>query len=114
MRSDELLQQTLEATGLPVKQYEYKGTKSEYILFNEEDERSVLYADNRPMEVSLWWQVHLFTPKEYNYRFMKRKIRNLLLDAGFSVREAITIYEEETETIHVVMLCHTIEEMEEE
>lgn len=114
MKSDELLQQTLEVTGLPVKQYEYKGTKPEYILFNEEDERSVLYADNRPMGVSLWWQVHLFTLKEYDYRFMKRRIRYLLLDAGFSVREVVTIYEEETETIHVVMSCHITEEMEEE
>lgn len=114
MSSDKLLQQALEATGLPVKQYEYKGTKAEYILFNEEDERGAAHADDGPQEISIWWQVHLFAPKECGFRRMKRRIRRLLMDAGFDVREAVTIYEKETGTVHVAMSCHIMEGMEED
>ncbi|MDO4553705.1 MAG: hypothetical protein Q4B70_01000 [Lachnospiraceae bacterium] len=113
MRSDELLQETLETTGLPVKQYEYKGTKSEYIVFNEEDERGTAYSDDRPAEVAIWWQVHLFMPRYSDYRSMKRTIMKALIDAGFLLQEITTLFEQETETIHVAISCGTTEEMEE-
>lgn len=113
MKSDRILQQTLERAGLPVKLYEYKGTKSEYILYNEEDERGVSHADDRPQEMSLWWQVHLFTPKTYDYRAKKRQIRSLLLEAGFTLGAITTLYEKETETMHVVISCNITENMEE-
>lgn len=110
MLSDEILKTTLEKTGLPVKPYEYKGTKAEYIIYNEEDERGIGHADDRPQAESIWWQVHLFTPVTYDYREMKRKIRSMLHDAGFSVGPTSTIYENETETVHVVISCNTEEE----
>lgn len=113
MKSDELLLTTLQQTGLPVKQYEYKGTKLEYIVFNEEDERSTLHADDLPQELSLWWQVHLYAPVTSNYRSVKRRIRNLLLGAGFLIGEIDTLYEKETGTIHVVISCNVEEDMEE-
>ena len=34
MKSDELLQQTLELAGMPVKQYEYRGSAEQYIVYN--------------------------------------------------------------------------------
>lgn len=114
MKSDQLLQQTLEKTGLPVKQYQYKGTKPEYIVFNEEDERGTAHADDRPQAMSLWWQVHLFAPKAYDYRSRKRQIRSLLMEAGFILGAVTTLYEQETETMHVVISCNTMETMEEE
>ena len=113
MKSDEILQETLEQTGIPVKPYEYKGTKPEYIVFNEEDERCTASADDRPQAVSVWWQVHLFAPETSGYRAMKRRIRRLLLEAGFTVREAATLREEETGTMHVVISCNMMEDMEE-
>lgn len=113
MKSDEILKKTLDQTRLPVKPYEYKGTQTEYIVFNEEDERCTAHADDMPGAVSVWWQVHLFAPETYNYRRMKRKIRTLLLNAGFTVREATTLWEEETGTVHVVISCNMTEDMEE-
>lgn len=113
MRSDETLKETLEKTGLPVKYYQYKGTSEEYIVYNEEDERCTNHADDQPGAVSLWWQVHLFAPETYDFRKEKRKIRNLLIKAGFGVRDAKTIYEEETRIVHVVISCNAVEEMEE-
>ena len=112
MKSDQLLQQTLAQTTLPIKQYEYKGAKPEYIVFNEEDERGIAHADDGPQAMSLWWQVHLFAPKSYDYRARKRQIKNLLLEAGLVVRGITTLYEKETETMHVVISCNIIENME--
>ena len=78
MKSDELLKETLSKTSLPVKPYEYKGTKPEYIVYNEEDERGTAHADDRPQVMSVWWQVHLFTPVTSDYRKKKREIRKML------------------------------------
>ncbi len=113
MKSEDLLKKTLEETGLPVKPYEYKGAKPEYIVYNEEDERCTAYRDDRPEGVSVWWQVHLFTPSQADYREMKRRIRKMLLDAGFGVGAVRTLYEKETGTAHVVISCNIIENMEE-
>lgn len=112
MRSEELLRETLEKTGLTVKEYEYRGKEPEYIVFNEEDERGILHADDRPQEISIWWQVHLFSPETSDIRKRKQQVRNLLLKAGFLLESIDTIYERETKTIHVIISCN-IEEMEE-
>lgn len=113
MKSDELLRKTLEETGLPVKPYEYKGTKPEYIVYNEEDERGTSYRDDRPGGTSIWWQAHLFTPIQSDYRSIKRKMREMLLAAGFGVGAVRTLYEKETEIVHVVISCNIVERMEE-
>lgn len=112
--SDELLVATLEPLGYPVKPYEYKGAKAEYIVYNEEDERGTNYSDDLPTGNSIWWQVHLFTPSNSNYRSAKRRIRELLQKAGFGVGQVKTIYEKETETVHVIISCNYLENMEDE
>lgn len=112
MRSEELLEHTLNETGLPVKAYEYRGKEPEYIVYNEEDERGAAYRDDAPEGVSIWWQVHLFAPMQSEYRKRKREIRKRLMKAGFGVGYIKTLYEKETKTAHVVLTCHMIEDME--
>ena len=112
MKSEDLLKETLEKEGLPVKPYEYKGAKPEYIVYNEEDERGCAHRDDRPGGISVWWQVHIFTSAGSDYRGVKRQVRALLLDAGFGVGAVRTLYEKETETVHVVISCNIIEDME--
>lgn len=114
MKSDELLKKTLEQTGLPAKYQEYRGTKEAYLVYNEEDERSIAHADDRPQAVSIWWQVHLFAPEGYDFRGMKRRLRALLLEAGFAVRDAVTLFEKGTGSIHVILACNMTEDMEDE
>lgn len=113
MKSEELLQKTLEQAGIPVKPYEYLGKSHEYIVFNEEDERGTLHADNRPQAMSVWWQVHIFTPGTSYARKRKRQVRNLLLNAGFVVGDTETFFEKNTKTMHVVVTCSMDEDMEE-
>ena len=114
VKSDELLKKTLEQTGLPAKYQEYRGTKEAYLVYNEEDERSIAHADDRPQAVSIWWQVHLFAPEGYDFRGMKRRLRALILEAGFAVRDAVTLFEKETGSIHVILSCNMTEDMEDE
>lgn len=42
MRTNEILEQVLAPVGLPVKYYEYAGTKDSYIVYNEEYEQPVV------------------------------------------------------------------------
>lgn len=113
MKSEDVLQGVLDKTELPAKKYEYKGTKTSYIVYNEEDERGGLDADNMPQEMIVRWQVHLFMPLNQNYGRMKRKIRNLLLSAGFYLEDITTLKEKETQTVHVTISCALSENMEE-
>lgn len=112
MKTEELLKSTLEKTELPVKEYEYIGTKPEYIVFNEEVEKAITHGDNYPEEMEIWWQVHIFSPKTSDFRERKRAVRKLLLNAGFVIGDIETLYEKETKTIHIVITCG-IEESEE-
>lgn len=106
MRSGEFLERTLEPLGLPVKYFEYAGTKPEYIVYNEEVEQPANYADNRPQNHVTWWQVHIFAPKVSDFRTYKEKAKGLLQEAGFYITDIRTLYEKETKTIHVVICCH--------
>lgn len=75
----------LSGTGLPVEQDEYDGKKDKYIVFIYEDESPTGYADNKPYADTVYLQVQLITPKNFNYFKLKKKIRNLLEGADFSV-----------------------------
>lgn len=75
----------LGATGLPVEQDEYEGKENKYIIFIFEDETPAAHADNRVTADTVYIQVQLITPKNYNYYPLKKQIRNLLEDADFFV-----------------------------
>ena len=106
MNLSEHLEKTLEGVGVPVKYYEYAGTKEEYILYNEEAEHPTNHADNMPQDHVVWWQIHIFTPKEGAFRKHKETVLELLKAAGYYITDIRTLYEKETKTIHVVICCH--------
>lgn len=106
MRSDKMLESVLEPVGLPVKYYEYLGSSELYIVYNEEAEELADHGDNRPLNNVIWWQVHLFAPKDSDFRTYKADIIKRLLDAGYMVTDVATLYEKETKTIHVAISCH--------
>lgn len=74
-----------EVTGLPVAQDIYDGKKSQYIVFNYEDEAPVNWGDNRPLTDAVWLQVALYTPPDVNYMKLKHQIRDYLEANGFKV-----------------------------
>ncbi len=85
MNLNEMLHQILSKTGLPVCQDEYSGQHDKYIIFIYEDERPVYHAGNRVIADTVYLQIQLITPKDYNYFPLKNEIRTLLEGAGFSV-----------------------------
>lgn len=112
MRTDERLEQALVPVGLPVKYYEYAGTKDTYIIYNEEYEQPTDFGDNQSQNTMMWWQVHVFAPKNTDFRKYKDMTVEALEKSGFIVTDIRTLYEKETKTIHVVIYCH-MEESEE-
>lgn len=85
MNLNELLKNLLGVTGLPVKQDEYTGKDDKYIIFVYEDEHPETHADNVVTADTVFIQVQLVTPKEFDYFALKKEIRNLLEGADFSV-----------------------------
>lgn len=85
MNLNEMLDQILSKTGLPVCQDEYSGQHDKYIIFIYEDERPVYHAGNRVIADTVYLQIQLVTPTNFNYFPLKNKIRDLLEGEGFSV-----------------------------
>lgn len=85
MNLNEMLRNLLGATGLPVKQDEYTGQGDKYIIFVYEDEHSAAHGDNAVTADTVYIQVQLVTPKDFDYFALKKEIRNLLEGADFSV-----------------------------
>ena len=85
MNLNELLKKLLGATGLPVKQDEYMGESDKYIIFVYEDEHPAEHGDNDVTADTVYIQIQLVTPKEFDYFELKRKIRDLLEGADFLV-----------------------------
>lgn len=106
MRTVELLEQALTDAGIPVKYYEYVGKAEEYIVYNEEAEEPAYCADDEPQSEVIYWQVHIFAPKKGNFRKRKETVKEALVKRGFVIETIKTLFEKETTTIHVVILCH--------
>ena len=64
----------MEEVGIPVEYYQYYGTEQEYIVYNEEAEEPTNHGDNKPKNRVVWWQVHLFAPKESGFRTITRTV----------------------------------------
>lgn len=85
MNLNEKIISLLGRTGLPVEQDEYEGKEKQYIIFTYEDEQPEGYGDDKPYADTVYIQVQLITPKNYNYFELKHQIRDLLEEADFIV-----------------------------
>lgn len=72
-------------TGLKVDQDEHSGKDSKYIIFTYADERPETYGDNKPESDTVYLNIQLITPKNFNYMKLKHEIRDLLEGADFIV-----------------------------
>jgi len=85
MNLNELLIKLLSVTGLPVEQDEYDGDGDKYIVFIYEDEKPETYGDDEVTADTVYLQIQLITPKEFDYFSLKKQIRSLLEEADFIV-----------------------------
>lgn len=64
--------------GYPVQPDNYDGKESEYITFNYADERSVLFADDNPIEDEANLQLHIWLNISNDYMELKDGIKKYL------------------------------------
>lgn len=82
--------------GLEVEQDEYTGKQDKYFVFQYEDERPVLFGDNRPLEDTYYIQLRLYTPKKFNYFELKKRTSDYFESIGFSISSKFSFLEEVT------------------
>ena len=85
MNCNKLIIDTLAPTDLPVVQDEYTGKETKYIVFMYTDEIPALWGDDGVLADTVFIQLQLITPKNFNYFALKHQIRDLLEGAGFLV-----------------------------
>lgn len=95
MNCNKLIIDTLAATGLPVVQDEYTGKADKYIVFIYTDEIPVLWSDNKVDADTVYLQIQLITPKNFNYFAFKHQIRDLLEGADFIITSTQTMLGDE-------------------
>ena len=106
MDANSKLRTALLSLGYPVAFMNYIGTAEKYIVFNIEDERAELFADDEPQDDVVYFQVHFFCPETYDHRADKKSIKVKLFKAGFSYPTIQTFYENETKFNHIVFQTH--------
>ncbi len=93
MSAGKLLKDALEETGWLVKRDLYVssgGRRAEqYIVFNLAHEGPSGFADNMPMGETTYWQVHIFLPETQSPTAIKREVKRLLAERGFSYPETV-------------------------
>ncbi len=99
MTVENRIRETLKPLGHPVAQTQYQGNAETYFVFNY----SVIpadYADDDPWADRYLIQLHLFAPLTLNTTRLKRGIRKMLRDAGFTVPSVTPA--DESEKQHIV------------
>ena len=76
-------------------------TEGEYGVYDQITESPELYADDRPNEIVTSCNVHLFVKGERNQK--KRRLRQLLLEAGFCMGDLLESYEADTGYTHFII-----------
>lgn len=91
MNCNKMIIDALSQTHLPVKQDEYSGKEEKYIVFMYTDEVPAMWGDDEVLADTVYIQLQLITPKNFNYFALKHQVRDLLEGAGFLVTSTQSI-----------------------
>ena len=91
MNCNSKIRTALSGLGIPVEQDEYEGTAKKYIVFMYADETPVLWGDDGVLADTVFIQLQLITPKDFNYFALKHQIRDLLEADGFLVTSTLSM-----------------------
>ena len=101
MNTNPLIMTALSNIGIPVQWMRYVGNETEYITFNDSDNRPSFFGNNEELMDIAYVQVHFFTPN--NPKSTAKKIRKKLRQAGFTYLSTTEIYEETTKLFHTII-----------
>lgn len=82
----------------------------EWITYNPELETPRLFGDDTDLEWMHYMQLHWFKKGQQNYLQIRKKIRQRLREAGFTVTESVSMYEKDTKTTHLIISCNIEED----
>ena len=102
---NEIIVTALQSLDLPVVERLYEGKKKEYITFNYADDRAEDFGDDSPHADVAYMQVHYICTWDTDFDATKRKIRQLLFDAGFSWPEVTDASDDYEKVRHFVYEC---------
>lgn len=111
MSVNQIIINALSPFGFPVVPDLYRGAEKRYITFNYADDRAKEFADNTPLLVVAYMQIHLFVPLNENYLSLKKQVRQALFQAGFTYPVVTIDTEKENNIRHIIFECEI--EMEE-
>lgn len=109
MTVNQIIKKTLDPFGYPVKPDLYTGSAKKWFTFNEADNRAVIHANNAPLGDRVSVQIHFFLPLTENYLGERRRIRQVLLDAGFTYPVITMLTEDDTRIRHIIFECEIVE-----
>lgn len=93
MNTNPLIMAALSDIGIPVQWMRYVGNETEYITFNDSDNRPSFFGNNEELMDIAYVQIHFFTPN--NPKSTAKKIRKKLRQSGFTYLSTTEIYEEQ-------------------
>ena len=79
--------------------------EGEYVVFNIADDRGQVFGDDGPTENVTAFQVHYYAPQGINYLTKKDSIRQGLVDNGFTYPTIQVLFENDTNSHHIVFEC---------
>ena len=101
MNTNPLIISALSAIGIPVEPLKYTGYATEYIVFNDADNRATGFANDEDVQETAWVQVHYFT--KTNPKVKAKQIRKALRNAGFIYLSKSESYEDDTGFYHTII-----------
>jgi hypothetical protein len=105
MTVNEIIIEALEPLGVKVTPDFFGDGEDEYITFNYDGDRVVIYGDNEPLQVVAYLQIHYFCSMDKNYLQMKKEIRKALHTAGCTYPSVTDATNSEDGIRHLVFEC---------
>lgn len=100
MSINKIIKAALASFSLPVEANVFIGKQTEYIVFNFEDQRPIIRADDTDLVDEVSVAVHYFIKGKP--LISKSAIRKALCEAGFTIINISELYESETKYTHVI------------
>lgn len=95
--------EALSVFNYPVKPDRDGAEGDTYFTFNYADDRATAFANDEPIQVVAYMQIHFFCPLWRDYLEIKKQIRQALFRAGFTFPVITELNQEDTR--HLVFEC---------
>ena len=80
----------------------YEGTSDTYIVYNVAAEDPTGYQDDAPADNIIYFQIHLYMPKDDDYTLLQKELKTAVFNGGFSYpRVALNTVEKDTDKRHI-------------